>query len=362
MSILIGFPDVAFVTDASGQFSLAPGVPVTELPAEQRLAVGLLSDADSVFAPLLVAYLSPAAVADTETVYAAGVAPGSVTLAPAIYTDPETFYPPQASAGAITLAAPLVTDSDTTFAADVAASGALLTLLPPIVVDVDSTFRPLLDVVAPPLHGSTQHLRCGLVTDSDTIYAAGVVGARLQPGLVSDADTIFAIPSVAASNSIRPATVPADDAVPAPGVTNIRLGLQPATVVDVETMFPFGTTLFLAPALVADADAIPASDVGWQLAPEFLAEDDQHFDVAVETRTGIYPDVYIETEHLENYEFRVQNVSGGISAPPPIGVLKGSLNRPRKLLSGSLGPGRRLTGSIKRKGKILTGSLRRGLR
>jgi hypothetical protein len=56
----------------------------------------------------------------------------------------------------------------------------------------------------PGQHGSTQHLRPQLATEVDTIYAASIVSARLQPGLMVDADAIFTA-AIDTRNALRPA-------------------------------------------------------------------------------------------------------------------------------------------------------------
>jgi hypothetical protein len=232
-------------------------------------------------------------------------------------------------------------------------------LAPALYSDVDSFFRPVFDVQSPPQHGSTQHVRCGPVTDADIIYAASIVSGRLQPGLVADSDTIFAA-ATAASNTLRPALAPDSEAIYAPGVVNIRLGLGPATVPADDAVFAFTTTQIVQPSRVADADAIPAADVGWRLfANAPVVDTDQVFDASLHFYNVIAADILVEDDVLDTYPFYVHRLEGGTpiaepehltgSVHPKSPVLTGSLSNPRRVLTGSVGKTNRrmLTGSVR---------------
>jgi hypothetical protein len=168
-----------------------------------------------------------------------------------------------------------------------------------------------------------------LFNDADAIYASAI-GASVKPALVPADDTIYPVPSVSAAKGS--AFVPSDDAV-----------------------YAFTTTRFLAPALVANDDAIPAADVGWHLFVNAATTDVDHvFAPFSQAWNYVLPDAWFDEEHLENYPFFVHGLEGGIPVPRPQG-LTGTV-RPKIRLTGSFGRKVKLTGSFGRKIK-LTGSM-----
>lgn len=335
MSYLFGIPNVAFVVGPDGRVTLAPGVPITTLgPPSQAVTAGLVTDSDVFPAP--------------------AVAAGAVSLSPGLQGADDAILAPTAAAGAATLAPTLVDDSDTLQVPTLTAPGAVLSILPPLYSDVEALFRPLADLVTPP--HNTQHARPGAIASDDAIYAASLVTGRLSPALVP-ADDIIPATAASASNTLRPALVPDADGIFVPGVANIRLGLQPSTVASDDAVPNLTVTLFLQPAFVANDDAIASADVGWKCFAGLVAEDDQFFDAGVSAYYEILPDVYEEQEHLENYEFRVHELSGGIPAPQG-DHLTGSVRPPLRVLKGNLKQKIHLTGSLTNQRRVLKGSMR----
>jgi hypothetical protein len=58
------------------------------------------------------------------------------------------------------------------------------------------------------------------------------------------------------------------------------------------------------------------------------------------------PDVFVEDDHLENYAFRIQAVSGGVPLPPPIGLVGSPAGYPCRTLQGSIKRSVSMRGSI----------------
>lgn len=129
--------------------------------------------------------LSPSLFTDTQTFYAATIAPGAVDLAPSLLTNTQTFYGQTVSPAAITIAPALVTNSQTFFAATVTVGA--VALAPALVTNNQTFFGQTIAVGAVSLDAP-------LLTNSQTFYAQEVtVGAvSLSPGLVANGQTFFA--------------------------------------------------------------------------------------------------------------------------------------------------------------------------
>jgi hypothetical protein len=413
-----GIDSVAFVTDSTGVFSLASGVPVVELqlPAQALLA-GLVSDSDSFPAPSIAAIaglatLLPALVADTDAVYAPSVL-GQAALLPALVTDADAIYAPSSAAignlspnlitdtdavygpavrGVATLLPALVVDAETFYTQAIGGTLAAF-LLPPLQVDSDSVFSP--SVVA----GSVT-LSPAQVTDGDAIYVATVgIDRFLRPALVNDTEAVPGAYSIVAAapgkdQKLHAARLFSDDVFFSP-----KFSICPLLVVDVDSIFaastlpvypirpPFmasddvipsiavspslpaaflpsddaiyrpGITLFLLPQLRTSDDAIPAADVGWKVFAQFVGDVEQIPSVFVQAYNKLLPATWFDEEHVDDYPFFVHGLTGGIPVPRPPNVLIGSVSNARRL-TGSVSKRKQLTGSIVSSRRVLTGSLR----
>lgn len=418
MSYIVGFPGLVVVTDpVAGKVSVVAGLPVADLSPLQTLTQALLTDADvflapivtgasgdqyalpgavasddSVLAPTLTALwsLSPALYSDADAIFSSTVALDQLLL-PALYADSDTIFAPTAAVGAQTILLSLVSDAETFYAPNLSASrtlqparvtdaetffdpnvvavGAPRTLLPSRVIDAETFYAPTLsffvrtllpskvndsetvypaysiDTAKPP---KQQTLRPGRVGDLDTIYAARF---PRTPQLFVDLDVIFA-PIAIIFYPLTAAFVASDDVFPSPFVA---MQAEMALVSDHEAIYRPTFSLLLVPELVVDEEAIPAADVGWQVIAEFTDDVDALYDVEVLAFYPLQPEVWLDEETVDTYPFFLQQLTGGIPVPKPIG-LTGSLSQ-RRQLTGSLDTRRRLTGSISPR-RELTGSMK----
>lgn len=394
--------------------------PAPAISSSIGLSASLYSDADVVYSPTIVAAagaLAPVLFSDSDTFYVPVVAAGAVTLQPPLVSDADIVYAPSIAIGAVTLLPPLVSDAESIYATSVTAAvaGALVPALlvdadaifaasirnavqfltPALVTDADVVYAPIATAGAPILLpsrvvdadvffaavvGQDKVLRPALFIDPETVYPAYSIDTaklphdqRLRAGTLNDADVIFA-----ARLSLSPLVVFDADVIYAPigfayyglsapfvvdadafPAANVGVSVPLGLVQDDDAIYSPTLSLFLVPQLVADSDAIPAADVGWKVFAEFVDYDDLIYSVHVDTFNGLFPAIYIEDDHLQNYPFRVQALTGGVPVPKPPGILTGSIVSDRRRLTGSVDNRPRLTGSVQRKGRVLTGSVRR---
>lgn len=220
MNFLFGLDGATFVTGPDGKVTLVPGTPIVELgPPTQAILPNFVTDSDSVLAPVLSGFLLPAALADSDAVYAAGVT-STASVLPAPVTDADTIY-----------------------------------AVPSITADA-------------PGHGR-QTLRPDVASDTDVIYTAAV-GRGVYPAVFTDGDIIYA---ASLTRVILPATVPTDDVIP-----NFRTTLfaHPALVFDSDSVYAADVGWRLFAATVTDADVVYGVHVEAysDLAPDILVEDD----------------------------------------------------------------------------------------
>lgn len=348
---ILGFPDVAIVTDRGGATGVAPGIPVDDFTVlSQSLVAGLVTDTDNVLSPSIAAAggfatLAPALVADADAFYVPAVTPGAVALLPALVSDGDTISAPTVSATAFLSPAPVA--SDDAFFVPVASNAA--TLVVALFNDTDTFYAPLLSqfllpalvadadtVAAPTIALSTQFLTLSVVASDDAVYPAGIaLGGNLLPALYTDADSIAAAAVI-------------------PGA----ITLQPAVAIDADAFYAAslsasGGLLSLAPSLLVDSDDVPTPDVGYRLFGQLLVDVDLVDNPHVNTLAHLLPNVFEDRETTF-----IQNIGGGIPAPPPSGALIGSISYPRRVLHGTINRQLTLTGSIK-KPRVLTGSIKR---
>ena len=180
-------------------------------------------------------------------------------------------------------------------------------------------------------------LRPGRVTEADIVYA---FSTGVRPPRWLDVDVIYAT-IFDIFYPLTAAFVAGDDAIPSPFMA---MAAQPALVAADDAIYGGVLSLFLVPELLADADEVPAADVGWQVEASFTDDADAIYGPDVLAIYELLPDIYLDEESIETYPFFLQQLTGGIPQPKPIG-LTGSLSQ-RRRLTGSIDSRRRLTGSI----------------
>lgn len=296
MTILVGLPDVALVTDSAGVFALAPGVPIVDTaPATQTLVAGFLTDSDSVYAPLIVWYLFPALYSDVDGFFAPTVVAAAGALAPALFGDVDTFYVPLVAGGAVSLLPALVADGDLIYAPAVALGA--VTLLPALVSDAEAIYAAsvtaapagalvpafIVDadtVYAPSIRNVTQTLQPPLLVDFDGFFVILVTTiGTLLPGRVADFDSIYSA-TIGQDRFLRPSLVPNDDIIyPAFSIAAAQLPKTqtlkpPPKIQDLDVIY--AARLSLSPLLVVDADVIYATITQWvnTLLPALVPSDD----------------------------------------------------------------------------------------
>lgn len=317
------------------------GVGVVAGPPDQP-AIGLLyTDPDGFYTHSVVAIgpsqaLLPGAIADADAVYGPSIGSDLQTLLPGLVADVEAFHAPTiVGVGATrTLLPALVADADAIYA-PAAIQGRFLR--PALITDAEAVYPAFdIDTAKPP---KEQTLRPGRLNSDDVIFSPRF---SLSPQLVVAADVIYA-PILIWENPVRPPMLASDDAIPAAAISpKLPSSFIPAD----DAIYRPGISLFLVPVLLADDDAIPAADVGWQVIAEFVGNDDAVYAAQeVKSLNDLWPDIWLDEEHIDTYPFFVQSVTGGIPVPRPPGILTGSLgSKPR--LTGSIARPPRLTGSI----------------
>ena len=228
-----------------------------------------------------IAHISPvllALVVDDDSIPAAA-ATQVWGFQPAFYNpNDDAAFSPTVTTGSITVSAPLVTSPEifyTTFVTLVGLGGGPLQKLKPPPKHQDN------DVI----YAFTSSRMSGLVTDLDVIRAPIVCGVCYCADGVGRRRRM---------SSQRRKSSP-----------RTRCGLRWCQSDDASYDALF--SMVLQPALFASDDEIPAADVGWKVIAEITTDVDEIYSVDAYAFYPLYPDVWMDEEHVDTYPFFVQS-------------------------------------------------------
>lgn len=217
----------------------------------------------TLFPPTLT--LTPALVADADTVYSPATGIDQSTIAPDLHVDADAFYSPTAAGSAATLDPSPFNDADTIYQSAVSAGD--ITISPSSLIDTEIYF--LHHIV------STATLAASLYDDSDTFYSV-VVTPETSVSLFVD-DDVFHVPIVTPGEvGVDASLFVDDDTLYEPSITAVSL-LLPALVTNDDAVYTAVITspVTLRPSLVSDAGTIYAATAVSRnaIVPPFVIND-----------------------------------------------------------------------------------------
>jgi hypothetical protein len=313
------------VTQSDGSVSVLAGIPAAEYQGgPATLAAALFASDDASYAPIVIATGVPQ------------------SLSPALFASDDAIYLPAIANAAQLLSPTQITDSDTFNAPNVTTTAAAQSLQPPQLASDDAIYSD--GLAQTPWVGDSKNPHPQRLRVQTTVSAADMIYAPAAQNIL-----LVLLPQGA---------VQAADAIYAPAAQNIRPTLAPALIPSDDAVYNFSNTRFATAPFVPADDTIGAADVGWKVFATFTNDLDTAPPIIVHAHNSFQPDVYFDEESVDSYPFFLQQLTGGIPAPPRQG-LTGSL-APRRVLTGSLSNTRRvLTGSLSnnKTRRVLTGSL-----
>ena len=202
-------------------------------PGSVSLQPPLLSNASTLFAPVVVppgVMLQPGIMVNTSTLFAPTVSAGGITLQPGLLTNTSTLLAPVVTPGGVMLQPGILVNTSTLFAPTVSAGGA--SLQPPLLANTSTLFAP---GVTP--GGVT--LQPPLLSNASTLFAPVVVppGVTLQTGILANTSTLFAPTVSAGGAALQPPLLANTSTLVAPVVTPGGVVLQPGILVNTSTLF-----------------------------------------------------------------------------------------------------------------------------